>query len=171
MLILKQIVRPGIETVIFYFRSQDLQLIWQMFGVFPTYVTEMAGVRQFCFNKLYKRHYFCKKIINFTGAFLVPYALMLIFGAVPLFYMELILGQYNRQGPISVWRICPIFKGMTSFFRQIFIFNIQQNNQPPPPEKKIQQKNNKQTKTQPCTYVAIRCRSTQLVVIIIHYCK
>ncbi|XP_034256150.1 sodium-dependent noradrenaline transporter-like [Thrips palmi] len=37
---------------------------------------------------------------------------MLVFGAVPLFYMELILGQYNRQGPISVWRVCPLFKGV-----------------------------------------------------------
>ncbi|XP_066999391.1 sodium-dependent noradrenaline transporter-like [Anabrus simplex] len=37
---------------------------------------------------------------------------MLVFGAVPLFYMELILGQYNRQGPVSVWRICPLFKGV-----------------------------------------------------------
>ncbi|KAH1006547.1 hypothetical protein HUJ05_007272 [Dendroctonus ponderosae] len=37
---------------------------------------------------------------------------MLVFGAVPLFYMELILGQFNRQGPISLWRICPLFKGV-----------------------------------------------------------
>ena len=42
---------------------------------------------------------------------MIPYLLMLIFGAVPLFYMELVLGQYNRQGPISVWRICPILRG------------------------------------------------------------
>lgn len=48
------------------------------------------------------------------GAFLIPYTLMLVFGAVPLFYMELILGQFNRQGPISLWRICPLFKGMLS---------------------------------------------------------
>ncbi|KAJ8870491.1 hypothetical protein PR048_029514 [Dryococelus australis] len=51
-------------------------------------------------------------VIAARGAFLIPYTLMLVFGAVPLFYMELILGQYNRQGPISVWRICPLFKGV-----------------------------------------------------------
>lgn len=36
---------------------------------------------------------------------------MLIFGALPLFYMELVVGQYNRSGPISVWNMCPLFKG------------------------------------------------------------
>jgi solute carrier family 6 noradrenalin transporter-like protein 2 len=51
-----------------------------------------------------------------TGAFLIPYTLMMVFGAVPLFYMELILGQYNRQGPVSVWNICPLFKGEQFFF-------------------------------------------------------
>lgn len=43
--------------------------------------------------------------------FLIPYLLMLVFGAMPLFYMELVLGQYHRQGPISVWKFCPLFKG------------------------------------------------------------
>jgi len=54
--------------------------------------------------------YLCYK--NGGGAFLIPYASMLILGALPLFYMELILGQFHRQGPISVWRISPIFKGV-----------------------------------------------------------
>lgn len=49
-----------------------------------------------------------------TGAFLIPYIVMAIFGGVPLFYMELALGQFHRTGAISIWKhICPIFKGRT----------------------------------------------------------
>lgn len=47
----------------------------------------------------------------FTGAFLIPYFLMLALSAIPIFFMELLLGQSIRQGPISMWKICPIFKG------------------------------------------------------------
>ncbi|XP_044733776.1 sodium-dependent dopamine transporter [Chrysoperla carnea] len=38
---------------------------------------------------------------------------MLIIGGIPLFYMELALGQFNRKGAITCWgRICPLFKGI-----------------------------------------------------------
>ncbi|KAL7986583.1 hypothetical protein Chor_012866 [Crotalus horridus] len=50
---------------------------------------------------------------NGGGAFLIPYVLMAIFGGVPLFYMELALGQFHRVGAIPIWKnICPIFKGI-----------------------------------------------------------
>ncbi|XP_065548962.1 sodium-dependent serotonin transporter-like [Lathamus discolor] len=50
---------------------------------------------------------------NGGGAFLIPYTLMAVFGGVPLFYMELALGQFHRTGAIPIWKsICPIFKGI-----------------------------------------------------------
>nr|KAG5690225.1 hypothetical protein BaRGS_026677 [Batillaria attramentaria] len=55
--------------------------------------------------------YLCYK--NGGGAFLIPYTLMLFMGGIPLFYMELALGQFNRNGAITCWAsICPLFKGI-----------------------------------------------------------
>lgn len=37
---------------------------------------------------------------------------MLVLGGLPLFYMELALGQFHRCGCLSIWdRICPALKG------------------------------------------------------------
>ncbi|ELT92925.1 hypothetical protein CAPTEDRAFT_144422 [Capitella teleta] len=74
--------------------------------------------------------YLCYK--NGGGAFLIPYVLMLACAGIPLFYMELALGQFNRKGAITCWgRICPIFKGVgytvvliafyTDFFYNVII--------------------------------------------------
>ncbi|XP_063596252.1 sodium-dependent dopamine transporter-like [Penaeus indicus] len=55
--------------------------------------------------------YLCFK--NGGGAFLVPYCVMLVLGGIPLFFMELALGQYNRKGAITCWgRLVPLFKGV-----------------------------------------------------------
>ncbi|XP_022230124.1 sodium-dependent dopamine transporter [Drosophila obscura] len=55
--------------------------------------------------------YLCYK--NGGGAFLVPYGIMLVVGGIPLFYMELALGQHIRKGAITCWgRVVPLFKGI-----------------------------------------------------------
>lgn len=53
----------------------------------------------------------CQK--NGGGAFLIPYFIMLIFEGVPVFYLELSIGQRLRQGAINVWStVCPYLGGM-----------------------------------------------------------
>lgn len=47
----------------------------------------------------------------FVGAFLIPYVIMLAICGIPLFFMELAFGQFASQGPITMWRAAPIFKG------------------------------------------------------------
>lgn len=55
--------------------------------------------------------YLCYK--NGGGAFLIPYLIMYAVGGVPLFFMELALGQYHRKGAITCWgKIVPAFKGI-----------------------------------------------------------
>uniref|UniRef100_A0A1I7YLB8 Transporter n=1 Tax=Steinernema glaseri TaxID=37863 RepID=A0A1I7YLB8_9BILA len=59
--------------------------------------------------------YLCFK--NGGGVFLIPYTLMVFLAGIPLFYMELSLGQYYRKGAITTWgRICPFFKGWFFYF-------------------------------------------------------
>lgn len=51
-------------------------------------------------------------IFFFLGAFLIPYCTMLLVGGIPLFYMELALGQFYQTGAITCWgRLVPLFKG------------------------------------------------------------
>ena len=45
------------------------------------------------------------------GAFLVPYIIMLAAVGLPLFFLELCFGQFASLGPISIWKINPLFKG------------------------------------------------------------
>ncbi|KFD54297.1 hypothetical protein M513_04839 [Trichuris suis] len=55
--------------------------------------------------------YICYR--NGGGAFLVPYFVMFIFCGLPLFYMELALGQYHRCGCLTLWKfLLPILKGV-----------------------------------------------------------
>ena len=54
---------------------------------------------------------------NGGGAFLIPYFTMLFLCGMPLFCMELSIGQYFSLGPVTSWTaLCPLAKGERRHF-------------------------------------------------------
>uniref|UniRef100_A0A7N6AE38 Transporter n=1 Tax=Anabas testudineus TaxID=64144 RepID=A0A7N6AE38_ANATE len=55
--------------------------------------------------------YLCYK--NGGGAFLLPYGLLALVCGIPLFLLEISVGQYTQEGFITCWRkICPLAQGI-----------------------------------------------------------
>lgn len=46
------------------------------------------------------------------GAFMIPFVIMLIIIGIPLFFLELCFGQFASLGPLAIWNVSPIMKGL-----------------------------------------------------------
>eukprot|EP00105_Crassostrea_gigas_P004631 XP_011417902.1 PREDICTED: sodium-dependent proline transporter isoform X2 [Crassostrea gigas] len=54
--------------------------------------------------------YLCYR--NGGGAFFIPYCIALAFLGIPIFLLELAIGQYSSAGPFTCWKYSPIFTGI-----------------------------------------------------------
>lgn len=60
---------------------------------------------------------------NGGGRFLIPYFIQLLLCGLPLFYMELALGQFHQTGLFTLWeKICPLLKGLAFTVMLINLF-------------------------------------------------
>jgi len=66
--------------------------------------------------------YLCQK--NGGGAFLIPYSIMLILEGVPLFYLEIAIGQRKRRGSVGVWNLISPYLGGVGIASMIVCFLI-----------------------------------------------
>uniref|UniRef100_A0A8D8DHG8 Transporter n=1 Tax=Culex pipiens TaxID=7175 RepID=A0A8D8DHG8_CULPI len=49
---------------------------------------------------------------NGGGAFLIPYIIVLFVIGRPLYYLEMILGQFTSRSSVKIWEISPLFRGI-----------------------------------------------------------
>jgi len=61
-------------------------------------------------GNIWRFPYLCYR--NGGGAFLIPYVLSLVCMGLPVFLWEMGAGQLSSQGPIGIWKICPLFQGI-----------------------------------------------------------
>lgn len=48
---------------------------------------------------------------NGGGAFLLPYLIVLFIIGRPLYYLEMVIGQFSSRNSIDVYDLCPVFRG------------------------------------------------------------
>jgi len=59
---------------------------------------------------------------NGGGVFLIPYLVMNFIFGIPLFLVEMSLGQFSSSGLIKAWRLCPLFKGIGFGMMMVSLF-------------------------------------------------
>ncbi|XP_060075943.1 sodium- and chloride-dependent GABA transporter 1-like [Ylistrum balloti] len=72
------------------------------------------------FGNIWRFPYVCMK--NGGGAFLIPYIFALFFMGIPLYFLELSLGQFTGRSFKDVWSYCPVVQGLGIGFQTVLVF-------------------------------------------------
>ncbi|CAD5209140.1 unnamed protein product [Bursaphelenchus okinawaensis] len=76
--------------------------IWDFLMSMISYSVGLANVWRF--------PYLCYR--NGGGAFWLAYMVFLLLSAIPVFLMEVIVGQYLQKGAMEMWKLAPLFSGV-----------------------------------------------------------
>ncbi|XP_046557635.1 sodium- and chloride-dependent betaine transporter-like [Haliotis rubra] len=73
------------------------------------YILSVVG---FCvaLGNVWRFPYICNR--NGGGAFLIPFVVCLVLCGLPLFFLEMALGQFSAMSPTHVWSLCPLLRGL-----------------------------------------------------------
>ena len=49
---------------------------------------------------------------NGGGAFIIPYVIVLFIIGKPMYYLEMIIGQFTSKSSVKMWDMSPVFRGV-----------------------------------------------------------
>ncbi|XP_067652464.1 sodium- and chloride-dependent glycine transporter 1-like [Haliotis asinina] len=81
-------------------------------GAWVSQIDYLLSVIGYCvgLGNLWRFPYICKR--NGGGAFLIPFIVCLVLCGLPLFFLEVAVGQFSGKSATHVWSVCPVMKGV-----------------------------------------------------------
>ncbi|XP_046543630.1 sodium- and chloride-dependent glycine transporter 1-like [Haliotis rubra] len=81
-------------------------------GAWSSQIDYLLSVIGYCvgLGNLWRFPYICNR--NGGGAFLIPFFVCLVLCGLPLFFLEVAVGQFSGKSATHVWSLCPLMKGV-----------------------------------------------------------
>lgn len=67
---------------------------------------------------------------NGGGAFLIPYLIVLFLIGKPIYYLEMVIGQFSSRGSVKVFDLCPAMKGKLHCVSYMYVCILHRRHRP-----------------------------------------